>query len=107
LFNNDADQELFRTGGTNSPSEILRRAIFDVLGIRVKYRAATKAAPTMVTEPITKVVEAEKVETKPEPVVDKTEDINQKRNKLIDQDAQLGDSVIIDILGGEPIEGDK
>lgn len=107
LFNNDADQELFRTGGTNSPSEILRRAIFDVLGIRVKYRAATRAAPTMVTEPITKVVEAEKVETKPEPVVDKTEDINQKRNKLIDQDAQLGDSVIIDILGGEPIEGDK
>ncbi|NBT49101.1 MAG: hypothetical protein EBT07_15030, partial [Actinobacteria bacterium] len=95
VFANDADKELFRAGGTNSPSEVLRRAIFEVLGIRVKYRAATAAAPQMVTEPITKVVEV------------KEESLNDKRNKLIDPDAQMGDSVLRDILGADPIEGDK
>ena len=95
VFANDADKDLFRAGGTNSPSEVLRRAIFEVLGIRVKYRAATAAAPQMVTEPITKVVEV------------KEETVNDKRNKLIDPDAQLGDSVLRDILGADPVEGDK
>jgi DNA polymerase-3 subunit gamma/tau len=91
LFANDADKEIFRAGGPNSPSEVLRRAIFEVLGIRVKYRAATAAQPQMVTEPITKV----------EPQV-----VEDTRNKLIDTNSQIGDAVLRDILGAAPVEGD-
>lgn len=104
LFANETDKEMFRSGGTNSPSELLRRAINDVLGIRVKYRAATSAAPQMVTEAIPVVVET-KVEIKEE--VKEEQSINEKRNKLVDEDAQVGDSVLRDLLGASPIEEDK
>ena len=93
VFANDADKDLFRSGGTNSPSEVLRRAIYEVLGIRVKYRVATTAQPTMVTEPITKV-EAQEV-------------VEDTRNKMVDKDSQIGDAVLRDILGASPVEGDK
>ena len=93
VFANDADKDLFRSGGTNSPSEVLRRAIYEVLGIRVKYRVATAAQPTMVTEPITKV-EAQEV-------------VEDTRNKMVDKDSQIGDAVLRDILGASPVEGDK
>ncbi|NDD25639.1 MAG: DNA polymerase III subunit gamma and tau [Actinobacteria bacterium] len=105
-FANEADKELFRTGGNNSPSEILRRAIFEVLGIRVKFRVATPASPQMVTEPIAKVTEVVEEPVKIEqsaPVVDP----NANRNKLIDPDAQLGDAALRDVLGAEPIERDN
>ena len=100
LFANETDKEMFRSGGTNSPSELLRRAINEVLGIRVKYRAATTASPQMVTESISVVQEAV-VEVKQE------ETINDKRNKLVDEDAQVGDSVLRDLLGASPVEDDK
>jgi len=105
-FANEHDMKVFKDGGTSSPSEVLRKAIFEVLGVRVKYRAVTsntgepvvqvsvpKQEPVaLVTEPIAKVEE-------------KIEEVNQNRNKLIDEDAQMGDSVLRDVLGAEPIEG--
>lgn len=108
LFANETDKEMFRSGGTNSPSELLRRAINEVLGIRVKYRAATAAAPQMVTESIP-VVQEPKVEAKPEEKVERKPEvsINEKRNKLVDEDAQVGDSVLRDLLGAAPVEDDK
>jgi len=108
LFANETDKEMFRSGGTNSPSEVLRRAINDVLGIRVKYRAATAAAPQMVTEAIP-VVQETKVELKEEVIVEVKPEatINEKRNKLVDEDAQVGDAVLRDLLGAAPVEDDK
>ena len=105
-FANEHDMQVFKAGGTSSPSEVLRKAIFEVLGVRVKYRAVAantgepvvqvsvpKQEPVaLVTEPIAKVEE-------------KIEEVNQNRNKLIDEDAQMGDSVLRDVLGAEPIEG--
>jgi len=104
-FANEHDMQVFKDGGTSSPSEVLRKAIFEVLGVRVKYRAVAantgepvvqvsvpKQEPVaLVTEPIAKVEE-------------KIEEVNQNRNKLIDEDAQMGDSVLRDVLGAEPIE---
>jgi DNA polymerase-3 subunit gamma/tau len=104
-FANEHDMKVFKDGGTSSPSEVLRKAIFEVLGVRVKYRAVTantgepvvqvsvpKQEPVaLVTEPIAKVEE-------------KIEEVNQNRNKLIDEDAQMGDSVLRNVLGAEPIE---
>jgi len=108
FFANETDKEMFRSGGTNSPSELLRRAINEVLGIRVKYRAATAAAPQMVTESIP-VVQEPKVEAMPEEKVEVKPEvsINDKRNKLVDEDAQVGDSVLRDLLGAAPVEDEK
>ncbi|MFM2277728.1 MAG: hypothetical protein RIT12_1124, partial [Actinomycetota bacterium] len=99
LFANEHDKTVFRDGGPNSPSELLRRAIFEVLGVRVQYRAAVSTAGEPIiqvstpkaaapTEPISKVQEpvAEKV--------DKSQEVNEKRNKLIDEDSLVGDSVL-------------
>jgi DNA polymerase-3 subunit gamma/tau len=111
LFANEHDKTVFRDGGQNSPSELLRKAIFDVLGVRVQYRAAVSTAGEPIvqvstpkaaapTEPIAKVAEPVAA-----PVDDKSKEVNENRNKLIDEDSIVGDSVLRNILGAEPIEG--
>jgi DNA polymerase-3 subunit gamma/tau len=108
LFANEHDKTVFRDGGTNSPSELLRKAIFEVLGVRVQYRAAVSTAGEPIvqvstpkaaapTEPIAKVQEPVKE--------DKSKAVNENRNKLIDEDSLVGDSVLRNLLGAEPIEG--
>ena len=107
LFANEHDKNVFKDGGPNSPSELLRQAIVEVLGVRVQYRAAVSTAGEPIvqvstpaaaapTEPIAKVVE---------PETDKSNQVNQNRNKLIDEDSIVGDAVLRNLLGAEPIEG--
>jgi hypothetical protein len=48
-----------------------------------------------------KAAPKEKVEKTPEVVV------NEKRNKLIDESSQVGEAVLRDILGAEPVDGGK
>jgi DNA polymerase-3 subunit gamma/tau len=111
LFANEHDKNVFKDGGQNSPSELLRKAIFEVLGVRVQYRAAVSTAGEPIvqvstpvaaapTEPIAKVAEVVA-----EPEEDKSKAVNESRNKLIDEDSLVGDSVLRNILGAEPIEG--
>jgi DNA polymerase-3 subunit gamma/tau len=111
LFANEHDKNVFKDGGQNSPSELLRKAIFEVLGVRVQYRAAVSTAGEPIvqvstpvaaapTEPIAKVTEVVA-----EPEEDKSKAVNESRNKLIDEDSLVGDSVLRNILGAEPIEG--
>jgi DNA polymerase-3 subunit gamma/tau len=50
-FANEHDMQVFKDGGTSSPSEVLRKAIFEVLGVRVKYRAVA----ANVGEPVVQV----------------------------------------------------
>jgi DNA polymerase-3 subunit gamma/tau len=107
LFANEHDKNVFKDGGPNSPSELLRKAIVEVLGVRVQYRAAVSTAGEPIvqvskpvaaapTEPIAKVVE---------PETDKSKKANENRNKLIDEDSIVGDAVLRNLLGAEPIEG--
>jgi DNA polymerase-3 subunit gamma/tau len=102
-FANEHDKTVFKDGGTTSPSEQLRKAIFDVLGVRVKYRALTKSEGEPVVQVSTPASAAptEPIAKAPEVVV------NENRNKLIDEDSQVGESVLRDILGAEPVDGDK
>jgi DNA polymerase-3 subunit gamma/tau len=111
LFANEHDKTVFREGGQSSPSELLRKAIFEVLGVRVQYRAAVSTAGEPIvqistpkaaapTEPIAKVAEVVK-----ELEVDKSKEVNENRNKLIDENSLVGDSVLRNVLGAEPIEG--
>jgi hypothetical protein len=94
-FAQETDAQAFRDGGVKSPSELLRRAVIEVLGVKIKYRFATAAAPSIITQAIPTVAEA------------KVEPVNQDRNKLIDPEKQVGGSVLRDVLGAEPIEGDN
>jgi DNA polymerase-3 subunit gamma/tau len=107
LFANEHDKNVFKDGGPNRPSELLRKSIVEVLGVRVQYRAAvstagepivqvSKPAAAAPTEPIAKVVE---------PETDKSKKANENRNKLIDEDSIVGDAVLRNLLGAEPIEG--
>jgi DNA polymerase-3 subunit gamma/tau len=127
-FNSEADLASFKNGGTTSPSELFRRAINEVLGVQVKYRAkvaSSNEAPK--TEQIAQVpVQAEPVSQQPEtrepepaeeesepehiPVAEtpsKIETINQGRNKMINTEDQVGDAVLRDIFNAKPIDGDK
>jgi hypothetical protein len=74
-----------------------------VLGVRVKYRALTKSEGEPIVQISTPVASAptEPIVKAPEVVV------NENRNKLIDENSQVGESVLRDILGAEPIDGDK
>ena len=102
-FANEHDKTVFKDGGTTSPSEQLRKAIFDVLGVRVKYRALTKSKgePVVQVSTTASAAPTEPIAKAPEAVV------NENRNKLIDEDSQVGESVLRDILGAEPVDGDK
>ena len=102
-FANEHDKTVFKDGGTTSPSEQLRKAIFEVLGVRVKYRALTKSEGEPVVQISTPASSAptEPIAKAPEAV------INENRNKLIDADSQVGESVLRDILGAEPVDGDN
>ena len=111
LFANEHDKNVFKAGGTSSPSELLRQAIVEVLGVRVQYRAAVSTAGEPIvqvstpvaaapTEPIAKVAEVVA-----EPEEDQSKAVNDSRNKLIDEDSLVGDSVLRNVLGAEPIEG--
>jgi DNA polymerase-3 subunit gamma/tau len=106
-FANEHDMQVFKEGGTSSPSEVLRKAIFEVLGVRVKYRAVA----ANIGEPVVQVSspkKAEPVSLPTEPIAkveEKVQKVNQNRNKLIDEDAQMGDAVLRNVLGAEPIEG--
>jgi len=120
-FNSEADLASFKNGGTTSPSELFRRAINEVLGVQVKYRAkvaSSNEAPK--TEQIAQVP-AQPELREPEPAEDevpqqqipvgdtpsKIETINQGRNKMINTDDQVGDAVLRDIFNAKPIDGDK
>ena len=102
-FANEHDKTVFKDGGTSSPSEQLRKAIYEVLGVRVKYRALTKSEGEPIVQVSTPVASAptEPIVKAPEVVV------NENRNKLIDENSQVGESVLRDILGAEPVDGDK
>jgi DNA polymerase-3 subunit gamma/tau len=111
LFANEHDKNVFKAGGPTSPSELLRQAIVEVLGVRVQYRAAVSTAGEPIvqvstpvaaapTEPIAKVSEVVA-----EPEEDQSKAVNDSRNKLIDEDSLVGDSVLRNVLGAEPIEG--
>ena len=125
-FNSEADLASFKNGGTTSPSELFRRAINEVLGVQVKYRAkvaSSNEAPK--TEQIAQVQaqpeprEPESREPEPaenevapetmsvEDAPSKIETINQGRNKMINTDDQVGDAVLRDIFNAKPIDGDK
>lgn len=98
LSQKDLDQFKSDSKATDS----LRKAIFAVLGIQVKFKPHIEPTDSLQREPTTKEVPivAEKSEAEPQAEAS-------SRNAMVDQDSRYGESLLREMLGAEPIEDPK
>jgi DNA polymerase III subunit gamma/tau len=120
LSQNDLDAFKNASGA----SDILRKAIFDVLGVQVKFKAQIEAAlaaapaPATVAPVVPKTAPIAVVHTEspddyePEPEYDepvvqveapKAAEPAKSRNGMVDESARYGESLLREMLGAEPI----
>jgi DNA polymerase-3 subunit gamma/tau len=111
LSQNDLDAFKNASGA----SDILRKAIFEVLGIQVKFKAQIDAAALVVEAPAPVAVKTSPIaivhteapddsEAEPEddePVVQI--EPPKSRNGMVDESARYGESLLREMLGAEPI----
>jgi DNA polymerase-3 subunit gamma/tau len=108
-FLSQKDLDSFKSDSRST--DALRKAIFAVLGIQVKFRphieeGAESAPVTEQEDPVTTaipVVEeiqevSETAETKSAPV---------SRNSMVNEDTRYGESLLREVLGAEPIQDPK
>jgi DNA polymerase-3 subunit gamma/tau len=114
-FLSQNDLDAFKN--SSGASDILRKAIFDVLGVQVKFKAQIDATPP--TPPVTPaaapaaapktapiaVVHTESPDDyEPEPEYDEPAAEPEKtRNGMVDESARYGESLLREMLGAEPI----
>ncbi len=112
-FSSARDLEAFK--GEASATDVLRRAIDEVLGVTVKFKpqfaepatapikvVAPAAEPEPEPEPKAEVQE----EAAPEPPVEKAKP-KSRNSKMVDEEARYGASLLREMLGAEPIEDKK
>ncbi len=118
-FLNQKDLDSFKNSAGSS--EVLRKAIFDVLGVQVKFKAQVDAPvePAAVTTPIAVVAPAPVATSapvatpaEPEPQVSEVKDVpapvaepevKSRNSKMVDESARYGESLLREMLGAEPI----
>jgi DNA polymerase-3 subunit gamma/tau len=123
-FSSARDLEAFKGEGT--ATDVLRKAIDEVLGVTVMFKAQFSEPETapiaVVTEAVTKAEgsvadeadedvslleeEADAAEPAPAPVVEKAKP-KSRNSKLVDEDSRYGESLLREMLGAEPIEDKK
>jgi DNA polymerase-3 subunit gamma/tau len=95
-------------------TDALRKAIFAVLGLQVKFKphveessaevsAATEAHPPTTAIPVVKDEPVAKVEAKDE----KPASESKSRNGMVDEEARYGESLLREMLGAEPMQDPK
>jgi DNA polymerase-3 subunit gamma/tau len=98
-------------------TDALRKAIFAVLGLQVKFKphieesnaevsseAATEAHPPTTAIPVVKDEPVAKTEAKEEkPATPESK----SRNGMVDEDARYGESLLREMLGAEPMQDPK
>ena len=135
-FKSQYDLDTFKN--SDGAPDILRRAIFDVLGLRVKFKplmtetaqapaeapvAATATAPAEVIAPavvpVTAPIELVEVPAEPAEAAEATEPIAiveekpvaktppRPRKGNVDEDARVGESLLRELLGAEPMDDGK
>jgi DNA polymerase-3 subunit gamma/tau len=118
-FSNARDLESFKSAG--NATDVLRKAIFEVLGATVKFKPQFAEAVTKPIEIVSMAVEvspevddedvslleeeAEAVEIKPA-AVEKPKS-KSRNSKLVDEEARYGESLLREMLGAEPVEDKK
>ena len=106
-FLNQKDLDSFKNSAGSS--EVLRKAIFDSLGVQVKFKAQVDAPvePAAVTTPIAVVAPA-----KPEPTLEPIAvaqpapaepEVKSRNSNMVDESARYGESLLREMLGAEPI----
>jgi DNA polymerase-3 subunit gamma/tau len=123
-FTSKRDLDAFK--GEGSATDVLRKAIDEVLGVTVMFKAQFSEPETapiaVVTEAVTKAEgsvadeadedvslleeEADAAEPAPAPVVEKAKP-KSRNSKLVDEDSRYGESLLREMLGAEPIEDKK
>jgi DNA polymerase-3 subunit gamma/tau len=108
-FLSQKDLDSFKSDSRST--DALRKAIFAVLGIQVKFRphieeGAEVASVTEQAEPATTVI----------PVVEEKQEVSEasdsktepsSRNSMVNEDTRYGESLLREVLGAEPIQDPK
>jgi DNA polymerase-3 subunit gamma/tau len=108
-FLSQKDLDSFKADSRST--DALRKAIFSVLGIQVKFRphieeGAEVASVTEQAEPATTVI----------PVVEEKQELSEaseeksapsSRNSMVNEDTRYGESLLREVLGAEPIQDPK
>jgi DNA polymerase-3 subunit gamma/tau len=117
-FSNARDLESFKSAG--NATDVLRKAIFEVLGASVKFKpqfaeATTKpieivSVATEISENVededVSLLEEEADDVKPAPAVEKPKS-KSRNSKLVDEGARYGESLLREILGAEHVDDKK
>jgi DNA polymerase-3 subunit gamma/tau len=115
-FSSARDLEAFK--GEGSATDVLRKAIDEVLGVTVMFKAQfsePETAPIAVVAEAAETAdedvslleeEADAAEPAPAPVVEKAKP-KSRNSKLVDEDSRYGESLLREMLGAEPIEDKK
>jgi DNA polymerase-3 subunit gamma/tau len=109
-FLSQKDLDSFKSDSKST--DALRKAIFAVLGIQVKFRphieeGSAQAQVADQSEPETTVMPV--VETKPEApeVATEAKSEPKSRNSMVNEDTRYGESLLREVLGAEPIQDPK
>jgi DNA polymerase-3 subunit gamma/tau len=106
-FLSQKDLDSFKADSRST--DALRKAIFAVLGIQVKFRphveeGAEVASVTEQAEPATTVVPVVEQEVSEAP---EAKTAPSSRNSMVNEDARYGESLLREVLGAEPIQDPK
>ena len=106
-FLSQKDLDSFKADSRST--DALRKAIFAVLGIQVKFRphieeGAEVASGTEQAEPATTVIPVVEQEMSEAP---EAKSAPSSRNSLVNEDARYGESLLREVLGAEPIQDPK
>jgi DNA polymerase-3 subunit gamma/tau len=106
-FLSQKDLDSFKADSRST--DALRKAIFAVLGIQVKFRphieeGAEVASATEQAEPATTVIPVVEQEVSEAPEV---KSAPSSRNSMVNEEARYGESLLREVLGAEPIQDPK
>ncbi len=106
-FLSQKDLDSFKSDSRST--DALRKAIFAVLGIQVKFRphieeGAEVASVTEQAEPATTVIQVVEQEVSEAPELKAAPT---SRNSMVNEDARYGESLLREVLGAEPIQDPK
>jgi DNA polymerase-3 subunit gamma/tau len=108
-FLSQKDLDSFKSDSRST--DALRKAIFAVLGIQVKFRPHVEEGAEQ-----SKVAEQADPETTEMPVVEAKEEVSEaaeaksapaSRNSMVNEDTRYGESLLREVLGAEPIQDPK
>jgi DNA polymerase-3 subunit gamma/tau len=105
-FLSQKDLDTFKSDAKST--DALRKAIFAVLGLQVKFRPHIESVATSNPEPITSEIP---IVTNVEPVI--SESISEspssksRNSSMVNEDTRYGESLLREVLGAEPMQDPK